>query len=637
MKPLLFAAAALLLFCGCQHSAPAPQPELTVTAASRYQILLPDLPQDSSVRKYLQEGAEMLQKALKAGLNMQVPIRPESKALPDMKAICIGDTRKAREAGINAKDHSDFGFTIAEKEGNIFIAGADMPRFGTPDRKKHWGYMLLGSVNGCVKFAEKYLNTRFLYPGENGIDYAELKSVKLPAGLREKVTPKLIFTTRSPGMLYSYANNAYGYGNFRSYGGHSYYSAVPAQKYGKSHPQYFAMQKKKRRSVYNHLCISNPEVQELIYQEMVKWVKKGARAVQLAQTDGYRPCECDKCKAFGNTDNEGEKLWILHRQLAERLYKEYPGHFAHIISYGPTKEPPKSFKEFPPNVIIELCTYTQETFDKWKNHRVEGGFTTYVYNWGSYNRMGFLPKRTPGFCADQVRLFMKNNVRGVYRCGFGENFGLEGPAYYVYGQMFNDCTQSEALLTDEFLRRAFHESYVPMKTFFDTLFARLAIYPALHLQRAIPKDPGVLITAVLSPDMIDILSRALAQAEKMAKTPKVKARLELVRVEFDYARNLAETLHLYNAYRINPTKSSLAPLVRSIEKRNALIKSFIDPKRPSTTRNYSKNWDLPIFNAPPIQQIRANGRLNAVIKAPLNWNTKKLKAQKDLPQAGKKR
>ena len=649
MKKLLVAAAAMLLVCGCAATKAAAPQKLVITSASKYQIVLPDLPPKSAMAGYLNQGAKMIQSALKEGVGINAPIVKESKAAKGVKAFYIGDTKAARAIGIDASRHTSFGFTLAENQGNVFITGIDKTNYGDPDnRRRNWHEFVLGSVNGCVKFAEKYLNTRFLYPGANGIDYAKLDKIEIPSGLREVCSPKLIFATRTRDMFYSYANNAYGSGSFKSYGGHSYYNAVPVAKYAKTHPEYFAFRSGERNPTGNHLCISNPEVQELIYQEMAMWAKKGALAIQLAQTDGYVPCECAKCKAYGNTDNPGEKLWILHRKLAERFLKEYPGKFAHIICYGPTAMPPQTFKKFPPNVIIELCNYTTETFKRWSEYEVKGGFTTYVYNWGWYNRVGFLPKRTPQFCADQVRLFIENNVRGVYRCGFGENYGLEGPAYYVYGQMFNDIKQNEDVLVEDFIRRAFQESYVPMKIFYDNLFPRLAIYSALqdkgaalpggkYRVPALPNNPRVLVTAIFSADMIDILSKNLDRAEKMAKSPKVKARLELVRTEFDYVKNLAETLHLYNAYRLNPTWSSFEQLAASVEKRNALIKSYTDSKRRGTTRAYSANWpQLPIFNAPPIKMLEENGRLSAPIGAPLNWNTKLLKEQKILPGVGKK-
>ena len=649
MKKIFSALALLALLSGCTSickSASCPEPEVpaapkavvTISQKSKYQILYPDLPANAPRIAIYTEAANMLKQALYEGVGISVPVRMESRALKGYKNIYLGDTKAARAAGIKVEDHPNFGFVIKEKNGSIFIAGQDKPRLNWVERRRMpWVYYILGTVNGCVKFAEKYLNTRFLYPGKNGIDYAsKVGKFTIPAGLNEVCVPKLVFASHTPDMFYSYSNNAYSYGDFKSYGGHSYYDAVPVKKYAKTHPHYFAFRGGKRNPIGNHLCISNPEVQELIYQEMVKWAKQGAYAVQLAQTDGYSPCQCKNCKAYGNTADEGEKLWILHRKLAERFHKEFPGKFAHIICYGPTANPPKTFKKFPPNVIIELCYYTQENFNAWKEYEVKGGFTTYIYNWGWYNRVGFLPKRTPQFCADQVRLFIKNGVRGVYRCGFGENYGLEGPSYYAYGQMFNDIDQNETALVNDFIQRAFRESQVPMKLFYQTLFNRLSIYSSLQATQTMPQNPRVLVTAILSSDVIDVLEKNLARAEKLAKNPKVKARLELVRTEFDYAKSLATVLHFYNTYRLAPSQATFDLLAESIVKRNKLIDSFRDPKT-NKTKVYSKNWpSMRIFHNPTIPVLKENGRLTAPIGAPLTWNIKLLKEQKILPGVGKK-
>ena len=647
MKKTILLLALASLLCGCVSSRtvsckepaiPGCSGVLAITAKSKYQIVYPDLPAASPRIAIYTQAANMLRQALREGVGINAPVVSESKALKGYKSICIGDTKAARAAGIKVADHPNFGFVIKEQNGNIFIAGMDKTRLDQPEKRNlSWKYYILGTINGCVKFAEKYLGTRFLYPGEKGIDYASnVGRFNIPVHLKEVCVPKLVFSTHTPDLFYSYSNNAYSYGDFKSYGGHSYYDAVPAAKYAKSHPHYFAFRGGKRNPIGNHLCISNPEVQELIYQEMVKWAKKGAYAIQLAQTDGYNPCECAKCKAYGNTADEGEKLWILHRKLAERFHKEYPGKFAHIISYGPTVKPPKTFTKFPPNVIIELCSYTQESFDAWKNYEVKGGFTTYVYNWGWYNRVGFLPKRTPAFCADQVRRFLDNGVRGVYRCGFGENYGLEGPSYYVYGQLFNDPAQNETSLVNDFIQRAFHESSVPMKLFYQTLNTRLEIYSALQKTGAMPANPRVLITSILSSDVIEVLDKNLDRAEKLARSPKVKARLELVRTEFDYVKSLASTLHFYNTYRLSPSQSTFDLLAEAVVKRNKLIDSYSDPKT-KRTRIYSKNWPLiNIFGNPPVAMLKENGRLTAPISAPLSWNIKLLKEQKILPGVGKK-
>lgn len=125
----------------------------------------------------------------------------------------------------------------------------------------------------------------------------------------------------------------------------------------------------------------------------------------------------------------------MHKKMAERVLVDRPGKKVMILSYGPMSNPPKTFKDFPENVIIELCNYDPEDFGNWKKYKVPGGFTAYIYNWGNYQKEGYTPKRTPEFCKEQIDLFRKNNVWGIYSCSRAELFGLEGPVLYTFGKL----------------------------------------------------------------------------------------------------------------------------------------------------------------------------------------------------------
>ena len=137
------------------------------------------------------------------------------------------------------------------------------------------------------------------------------------------------------------------------------------------------------------LCISNPEVQELLVEELKRKFDAGSDVVQLAQQDGWQYCECEKCKAFGGPGAEyiGEKIWRLHRDIAERLLKERPGKIVHILSYHMTVHPPKTFKTFPANVMIEKCSYSEESFREWDGYTVPHGFTVYTYLAGNFRNV----------------------------------------------------------------------------------------------------------------------------------------------------------------------------------------------------------------------------------------------------------
>ena len=78
------------------------------------------------------------------------------------------------------------------------------------------------------------------------------------------------------------------------------------------------------------------------------------------------------------------------------------------LAYWPTDVPPKTIAKFGPNVVIELCVYSYENFERWRGKADK--FLVYLYNWGSYHEMAFGPKSTPGMIARQVKFFHDRKV-----------------------------------------------------------------------------------------------------------------------------------------------------------------------------------------------------------------------------------
>ena len=651
MKKLILSCALLcgILFCGCQTKAPEGPGELVINAHSKYQIVYPDRAKNPGTTRHLKLTAELLRQAFKETIGADFPVVRESKRRAGYKNIFLGNTRALKAKGPRPLYFKNYDFRIWEHEGHIYIAGSDRHRFNSSkDSPRHIAY-IMGTTRGVVHFLETFLDVRFLYPGAVGTDFVKKDAVRIPKRYKYKGTPTIKHAPgRNYDFFYDYAQSNFGPGTLMSHGGHSYYDAVPEEKYAKTNPEYFAMQGtgklKKRNSSGNHLCISNKAVQELIYKQVLHSLDQGAEITELAQTDGYQPCLCDECAKFGNTDDQGEKLWILHRSIAERVLKARPGKKVMIISYGPTVNPPKSFKEFPENVMIELCSYTPASFKRWKEIKVPQGFLVYIYNWGSYNMTGHTPKRTPDFAAKQARLFIENKVQGVYRCGFGENFGLEGPTYYVYGKTLEDPSRSTLQLVDEFCRRAFKESYTPMKVFYETLFERLAVYSNLSVDGfegdkkaapPIPRNPRIILSMIYTAEVLDVMEKQLARAESMAKDPKVKKRLELVRIEFDYTKNLAEILSFYTTFRLRPNKANLDVLLNAVEARNRMIASLYSNKG---KMKRIPNWsEIPLFGNGPKAIFMTNGRLRGPIEAPLTWNVAHLRKLNIVPGAVKSR
>jgi len=619
-----------------------PKIEIVKNGQSNYQIVIPNKGKNKNIDVFIDSSAKLIQDCIQEASGAKLPITEESKANKNKPSIFIGDTLFAENNGANIKNLK--GWTYIEKTvgENLILAGNDRPDVPDINTASHTKY-ILPTLKAVTSFLQNNVGVKFVLPGPNGIEVPKNSSISFPANLDMTKTPFLNFnTSRATEPFYDIANNFLQCNSFKSYGGHSYYSAVPKEKYGKINPEYFALLGGKRNPTGNHLCISNPQVQEMIYQEMLKWLDQGYEYVELAQTDGYQPCQCENCKKLFGVSAPGEKLWILHRNLAEKLLKDRPGKKVIIISYGPTSTPPGTFTKFPKNVMIEMWGHNPEDFANWKKYEVPCGFMTYIYNWGFYQIVGMTPKRTPDFCVNQADLFMKNNVRGIYKCGFGELFGLEGPSYYIYGRSFDnpDKMISAKILLDEYCKSAFVEASTPMKKFYDTLFERLELYSSVLGSRCLdqtimPANPRIILGYNYSPELIETMEKNLTRAEQLAVSDKVKKRLALVRTEFDYLKNLSNILNLYNAYIVSPDWPSFDKLASEIEKRNVMIDGFYNEKG---TMKKLADWPaISFFSNISKDMLKVNGRMRAPVNSPLSWDTTQLKKNKILPGSSKKK
>lgn len=637
MKKILLSIVALFSVAACW----AENIEIVKDGKSDYQIVVPEKGKDKNIDGFIESAAKLFQNCVSESTGANLPIVEEGKYDKNKPAVFIGNTAFARANGITVEKMQNWTYVNKTVGKNIILAGADRPNLPNQKDTSYTSY-ILGTVKAVTVFLHENLGVRFLLPGPNGIEVPKKALIACPSDIDIKKKPLLFFNNgRYAEMFYDIANNYYSCNGFKLYGGHSYYSAVPKETYRKSNPEYFAMIGNKRNSASNHLCISNLKVQDMMYTEILKHLDAGYDYVEVGQTDGYIPCECEDCKKLFGVKDPGEKLWILHRKLAERLLKDRPGKNLVLISYGPTSGAPSTFSEFPENVMVELCSYSPDNFETWKKYKVPQGFMTYIYNWGDYQRVGLTPKRTPLFCKAQAELFLKNNVRGIYKCGFGELFGLEGPAYYAYGRAFenSDKVPKGEILADEFCKAAYGKAYMPMKKFFDTLNERLELYSSLiggqcQYSNMLPANPRIIVTYNYSPDVLEVMEKNLQSAEKAADTEKIKKRLSLVRTEFEYLKNLASILHLYNAYKINPSQLYFDKLGELVEKRNAVVSSYYDEKGAMKKLD---GWpDVKFLGNSPKYMVMLNGRMTALINSPLLWNIKQLKDSRILPGTLKK-
>lgn len=598
---------ALLVLLSVETLRAADGPVLASQGRSDYQIVVPDDAGHATLDRLLREGGELIRQAL--GLDEDaLPIRAERERDPAQPGIYLGATAFAAAQGVDVARYEGWTYTLRVAGPDVIIAGRDVmnPPLHWRGRDRHGART--PTLKGVTDLLREFAGTRFLYPdGETGIEFLTPAAVRLPANLDRTVTPKLRFNNSGTfggpaGIqsiangrrdLYLIANNYFPLGDVE-HTAHSYSRTLPLNPFAETNPEYFALIGDQR--VVNNpdirnkrqYCISNPEVRERIYQDQLRSLDLGYDLTFLSQQDGFMPCQCPECHALYDTGNDWrEKLWLFHRELAERLQRDRPGKGINLIAYDYTLLPPRSFTNFPENVSVKLCFYRshEDLFDAWRPYDVPQGFLGYIYLWGPYNTLGYLPQSTPLRAETIARAYHDFGLFGLYLDGFGHAFGLEGPVYYVFGRMWDDPENlSAGELLEEFHSAAFREAAAPMRSFFDTLYHALEFYVRCSGHQDLPgryqdvagrwrmhfrlNDPMQALRRIYPVATLQELETQLARAESQARSPKVVSRLALVRLEFEYLKHNAQIAHLDETYRLSPSFETRELLLSAIDARN---------------------------------------------------------------------
>ena len=117
-------------------------------------------------------------------------------------------------------------------------------------------------------------------------------------------------------------------------GGHNFSFLIPAEKYAKTHPEFFAERNGERIKpssaksallLSEQLCTTNPELREELVKNIIEYSKTHPRIISLSLSpnDGFGWCECKECSKLYNKNIKGE-LYSLseHVHQANAIYHQ---------------------------------------------------------------------------------------------------------------------------------------------------------------------------------------------------------------------------------------------------------------------------------------------------------------------------
>ena len=270
---------------------------------------------------------------------------------PKQRNIYVGyEKNYAVYHGISPYRNDSEGFTVKKINHDLVI-------YGGKER---------GTMYGVYRFLQEFLGVRWYTP-----DFT-----KVPP--RKSYDLDNIFLSEKPRIKYRYTDffcarnfswlahntmntissnivNAYGISS-RYWGTHTMGRLLPADKYFKSHPEYFAY-RYFHRIDNGQLCLSNPDVLRIITKEIMSVIGRYPKYLfyDVSQNDNQKYCTCKSCaileKKYGG--HSGLMIWFVN-QVARKVKKKYPNKYIGTFAYQYTRNAPSNIKPAD-NVVIRLC------------------------------------------------------------------------------------------------------------------------------------------------------------------------------------------------------------------------------------------------------------------------------------------
>ncbi len=241
---------------------------------------------------------------------------------------------------------------------------------------------------------------------------------------------------------------------------HSFETLVSPDEYFDTHPEYFSLYQGERVGKNAQLCLSNPEVFDILVKNLRKHMEKHPEAKywSVSQNDNDAYCHCEKCMAMNEEDSSpmGSVL-----RFVNKVAKQFPDKTISTLAYWYTRKAPKVTRA-ENNVHIMLCNIEanrgmpietdprsaeskQELLD-WKE------LCGNVFLWDYCIQFRNLVSPFPNLrvLGPNIRFFVENNVRSLFsqsnREIGGEFSALRG--YLISKLMWDPYCDEKAVMQD---------------------------------------------------------------------------------------------------------------------------------------------------------------------------------------------
>ncbi len=429
-------------------------------------------------------AAEVLQSHFEACMGVEIPIHDHGLAV-EGGMIVLGCGPAARDLGVDPDPESlgEQGYLLRTVSPHIVIAGTAEA----------------GTLYGVYRFLEEYFGVRWYAPGVTEIP-SHTQVIVFPVD--RLVRPAFLWRHTSyawPGKDADFVsrmgdNNGSGgpdnpYGVQHAHDGrcHSYFRFISPGEFFDEHPEYFSEIGGVRIREETQLCLTNPDVLEIVAERMLARMESSPHVRQhnFSQMDYYNYCQCSECTAINEMygTKGGTQFWFVNR-LAERTTEVFPDKLIGTLAYMYTEEPPVGL-EIHPNAAVWLChmypscdSHPVATcpLDADYKRRAEAWseLTSHLYIWHYVTDFTHYYNPFPNFRAmsADLRFYRDIGVEGIYLQGMGHGggggeFSLLRP-YYGMKLLWDPDQDPEALRRD-FLQGYYGAAWAPIEAYIELL------------------------------------------------------------------------------------------------------------------------------------------------------------------------
>ena len=327
---------------------------------------------------------------------------------------------------------------------------------------------------------------------------------------------------------------------------HTFKDLVPPAQYFAEHPEYFSEVEGRRVGDGGQLCCTNEDVIRIVTDRALQALREHpqARVISVSQNDNLKFCTCARCAALDAKEgSHAAQLLFLVNRVAEAVAAEFPDRAVETLAYEWSLTPPKTIRPRE-NVIVRLstikCSFSEplETQPRGRAFRgvLEGWsrVSSRLWIWDYTTYFSYYPLPWPNYRVmdDNIRYFLKNNVRGIVEQNNWQSPGSDMAALkgYLLARLLWDPDTDADRATTEFLEGVYGPAAASIRAYLDLLSDKVA---AEHIPLTIygSRTPPYLSRDIL--EKADLLWEAAVAA--VADQPEYLRRVQQARLSHDYA------------------------------------------------------------------------------------------------------